>query len=131
MASAQEAVAAYLQTGGYGTMGSNIFVDFSPPLPYNCIVVTGYQGPLPDRGVGSKLPIIQRPKVQVMVRNADPATALHTTESINNYLEGTSGVLSDGVLLVFILSVGSGAIYLGKDSNQATSYSMNFECKTT
>jgi hypothetical protein len=131
MVSAQEAIAAYLQTGGYGTMGSSIFVDFSPSTPFNCTVVSGYQGPPPDRGIGSKLPIVQRNKVQVIVRNSDPATALNNTVSINNYLEGVSGTISDGVLLVFILSLGSGSIYLGKDANNLTSYSMNFEVKTT
>jgi hypothetical protein len=131
MTSAQEAIATYLQTGGYGTLGSSIFVDFSPSTPFNCIVVTGYQGPPPDRGIGSKLPIVQRPKVQVVVRNSDPSTALTSTMAINNYLEGVAGVISDGVLLVFVLSLGSGAIYLGKDANNLTSYSMNFEVKTT
>jgi hypothetical protein len=131
MSSAQEAIATLLQTGGYGTLGSSIFVDFSPSTPYNCIVVSGYQGPPPDRGVGSKLPIIQRNKVQVMVRNSDPATALSSSISMNNYLEGVSNTISDGVLLVFVLSVGSGVLYLGKDANNLTSYSMNFEVKTT
>jgi hypothetical protein len=131
MTSAQEAIATYLQTGGYGTLGSSIFVDFSPSTPFNCIVVTGYQGPPPDRGIGSKLPIVQRPKVQVIVRHSDPSTALTSTMAINNYLEGVAGVISDGVLLVFVLSLGSGAIYLGKDANNLTSYSMNFEVKTT
>jgi hypothetical protein len=131
MASAQEAIATYLQTGGYGTLGSSIFVDFSPSTPFNCTVVTGYQGPPPNRGIGSKLPLVQRNKVQVVVRHSDPATALNNTVAINNYLEGTAGVISDGVLLVFVLSLGSGSIYLGKDANNLTCYSMNFEVKTT
>ena len=131
MSSAQEAIAARLQTGGYGTLGSSIFVDFSPSTPFNCIVVSGYQGPPPDRGVGSKLPLVQRNKVQVMVRHSDPATALSSAVSMNDYLEGTSGVTSDGVYLVFVLSVGSGVLYLGKDANNLTMYSMNFEIKTT
>jgi len=131
MASAQEAIAAYLQAGGFGTMGSGIYVDFSPSTPFDCIVVSSYQGAAPDRGVGSKLPIVQRNRVQVMVRKADPATALNTSMAINNYLEGTAGVISDGVLIVFVLSVGSGLLYLGKDANNLTMYSMNFEVKTT
>ena len=131
MASAQEAIAAYLETGGYGTQGSSIFVDFSPSTPFNCVVVSGYQGSAPDRGIGSKLPIVQRNRVQVMVRSADPATALHQASNINNYLEGTAGVVSDGVLIVFVLSIGSGVLYLGKDANNLTQYSMNFEVKTT
>lgn len=131
MAGPSEAIATYLQTGGYGTLGSNLFIDFSPPTPLNLTVVTQYSGYAPDRTLGQKLPTIQRNKVQVLVRNTSPGTALSNALAINDYLEGIAGVTSAGELIIYAISIGSGVMYLGKDSNNATSYSMNFEVKTT
>ena len=129
MAGPAEAVATYLQTGGYGTLGSNLFIDFSPPTPANQVVVTEYSGAAPDRTLGQKLPTIQRHKVQVLVRDSSPGTALSTAVAINDYLEGIAGVTSAGEYIIFMLSLGSGMMYLGKDANNLTSYSMNFEVK--
>jgi hypothetical protein len=131
MAGPSEAIATYLQTGGYGTLGSSIFVDFSPPTPYNQVVVTQYSGYAPDRTVGQKLPTIQRNKVQVLVRNSSPSTALSTALAINDYIEGIAGITTGGEYIIFAISIGSGVMYLGKDSNNLTSYCMNFEVKTT
>ena len=131
MAGPSEAIATYLQTGGYGTLGSSIFIDFSPPTPYNQIVVTQYSGPPPDRTLGQKLPTIQRNKVQVVVRHTSPGTALSTALAVNDYIEGIAGVTSGGEYIIFAISIGSGVMYLGKDSNNLTSYCMNFEVKMT
>lgn len=131
MAGPSEAVATYLQDGGYGTLGSNLFIDFSPPTPLNQVVVTQYAGYAPDRTVGQKLPTIQRDKVQVLVRNTSPGTAMSIASAINDYLEGTAAVISAGEYIIYIISIGSGIMYLGKDSNNASTYSMNFEVKTT
>jgi hypothetical protein len=127
--SPQDAIAYYLQTGGYGTVGSTIFVDWLPPTPSDVIVVTGYSGPPPDRAVGLKAAIMNRPKVQVRVRADDPSTALTNINSIQAYLEGLYDTTSNGTYLIYVTSVSSGAMYLGKDDNNYTSYSTNFEVK--
>lgn len=127
--SPQDAIAYYLQTGGYGTVGSTIFVDFNPPTPANLVVCTGYSGAAPDRGVGLTPAIMSRPKVQVLVRNSDPSTALTNINAIQAYLEGAAGFTSNGTYVIFVTAVSSGAMYLGKDQNNWTSYSTNFEVK--
>ena len=127
--SPQDAIAYYIQTGGYGTVGSTIFVDWCPPTPSDIVVVTGYSGPAPDRGVGTKAALINRPKVQVMVRAEDPSTALTNINAIQAYLEGAAGFTSNGSYIIFITAVSSGAMYLGKDDNNWTKYSTNFEVK--
>ncbi len=131
VATAQDAVATYLQTGGYGTLGSTLFIDFIPPTPANVVVCTGYSGARPERTLGSKLPVMDYPRVQVLVRNTDPTTALTNIVSISDYLEGTSATTAAGVYMVYILQTSSGALYLGKDSNNWTSFSTNFEVKIT
>ena len=127
--SPQDAIAYYLQTGGYGTVGSTIFVDWQPPTPPGVIVVTGYSGAPPDRGIGTTPAIMQRPKVQVMVRDENPSTALTTINSIQAYLEGAAGFTSNGTYIILIIATSSGAMYLGKDQNNYTLYSTNFEVK--
>ena len=122
MTSVQEVIATYLQTGGYGTLGSTIFVDFSPPTPANCIVVTAYGGPPAVRSLGQTSRLYDLVRVQVLVRNSSPGTANSTAESIYTYLEGA---IPSG--LVFVRTVNSRANYLGKNANNETSYSLNFE----
>jgi hypothetical protein len=127
--SPQDAIAYYIQTGGYGTVGTTIFVDWVPPTPSAVVVVTGYSGVAPDRAVGSKPALMNRPKVQVLVRNEDPGTALTNINAIQNYLEGAAGFTSNGTYVIYMLSVNSGALSLGKDANNWYSYSTNFEVK--
>lgn len=122
MTSVQETIATYLQTGGYGTLATNLFIDFMPPLPYDCTAVTAYGGPPPVRGIGQTSRLYDIVRVQVKVRKASPGDALTAIESIYTYLEGSrpSG-------LVFVRAVNSRALYLGKDANNLTTYSLNFE----
>ena len=127
--SPQDAIASYIETGGYGTVGSTIFVDWSPPTPSDVVVVTGYSGAASNRALGQKAILINRPKIQVLVRNADPSTALTNINAIQAYLEGTAGFTSSGVYVIYVTAISSGAMYLGKDSNNWTSYSTNFEVK--
>jgi hypothetical protein len=93
-----------------------------PPTPLNCIAVTAYGGPPPVRGIGQTAPLYDIVRLQIKIRNTDPGTALSKVESIYDYLEGAypSGI-------VFIRAINSRGIYLGKDSNNATVYSCNFE----
>lgn len=122
MTSVQEVIATYLQTGAYGTLGSTIFIDFAPPTPSSCIIVTAYGGPPAVRSIGQTSRLYDIVRVQVLVRNTSPGTALSTAESIYTYLEGSrpSG-------LVFVRTVNSRAFYLGKDDNNLTRYALNFE----
>ena len=127
--SPQDAIAYYIQTGGYGTVGTDMFVDWVPPTPPNVIVVTGYSGRPPVRGIGLKPALIQIPKIQVLVRNTDPSAALTLINNIQVYLEGAGAFTSNGTYVIYVTAVGSGAMYLGKDMNNYTSYSTNFEVR--
>jgi hypothetical protein len=122
MTSVQETIATYLQTGGYATLATNMFVDFMPPKPSDCISVTAYGGPPPVRGIGQTAPIYDIVRVQVKIRKASPGDALSACESIYDYLEGSAPTG-----LVFVRAVQSRGLYLGKDANNYTIYSLNFE----
>lgn len=122
MTSVQEIIATYLQTGGYGTLATNLFIDFMPPLPYDCTSVTAYGGPPPVRGIGQKAPLYDIVRVQIKVRKAVPGDAQTAIDQIYSYLEG-----STPAGLVFVRAVNSRGLYLGKDANNLTIYSLNFE----
>ena len=122
MTAVQEIIATRLQTGGYGTLATNLFIDFMPPMPQDCIAVTAYSGPPPVRGIGQQAPIYDIVRVQVKIRKASPGDALSACESIYDYLQGSAPT---GV--VFIRAVNSRGLYLGKDANNLTTYSLNFE----
>jgi hypothetical protein len=122
MTSVEEIIATRLQTGGYGTLATNLFIDFMPPMPQDCIAVTAYGGPPPVLGIGQQAPLYDIVRVQVKIRKASPGDALSACESIYDYLQGSAPT---GV--VFIRAVNSRGLYLGKDANNLTTYSLNFE----
>jgi hypothetical protein len=131
MTAPQDAVATYLQTGGFGTLATNLFIDFMPATPFDVTVVTGYGGKPPERIIGQKAPAYDIPKVQIMVRRESPSAALTAVEAIYDYLEGVSNTTVSGLNLIFIRAVQSRGLYLGKDSNNLTQYSLNFEVLCT
>ena len=122
MTSVQEIIATRLQTGGYGTLATSIFIDFMPPMPQDCIAVTAYGGPPPVRGIGQTAPLYDIVRVQVRIRKASPGDAQAACDSIYTYLEGS---IPSGV--IFIRAVNSRGLYLGKDANNLTTYTLNFE----
>lgn len=122
MTSVQEIIATYLQTGGYGTLATNLFIDFLPPAPADCISVTAYGGQSPVRGIGQTPRIYDIVRVQVKVRKAAPGDALTAIDSIYTYLEGSAPLGT-----VFVRALNSRGMYLGKDSNNYTIYACNFE----
>jgi hypothetical protein len=125
--SPQDAIAYYLQTGGFGTVGSTIFVDWKPPTPSDIIVVTGYQGDSPDRAIGQQASLIEFPRVQILVRDSNASDAITTINSIQTYLTGKGEFTSNGTMVYYVIPVSSGAMYLGKDNNNWTEYSTNYE----
>jgi hypothetical protein len=127
--SPQDSIAYYLESGGYGTVGTTIFVDWQPPTPSDIVVVTGYSGTDPDRALGQKAGLIQRPKVQVLTRSTDPNTALTNIRAIYSYLEGAAGFTSNGMYIVYVTPATSGPMCLGKDDNNWMRYTINFEIK--
>lgn len=121
---AEADIAAYLAAGGFGTVGTSIFVNTMPATPNNCISVTGYAGQPPDRtydGSGNS-----RPSVQVRVRNTSAGTARTTIENIFNYLDGVSNTTLSGTHYLGIFALNSGAIPLGIDENGRTEFTWNF-----
>jgi hypothetical protein len=124
---AEDDIAAYLATGGFGTVGTSIFLNTMPPTPDACIAVSVYAGGPPERtydGSGN-----DNPSVQVRVRDSNAGTARTKVEQIYNYLDGRSNTTINSTFYLGIFAINSGAIPMGKDENGRTEYTWNFSVK--
>jgi hypothetical protein len=124
---AESDIAAYLATGGFGTVGTSIFVNTMPATPDNCIAVSVYAGSPPERTHDSSGN--DNPSVQVRVRNTSAGTARTKVEQIYNYLDGISNTTIGSTFYLGIFAINSGAIPMGKDENGRQEYTWNFSVK--
>lgn len=74
-------IAAYLQTAGHGTVGTDIFKESMPPSPETCTVLYSYGGNPPEL-IGD----IEYPGLQVKVRADGPSNALSRINDVMNKL---------------------------------------------
>jgi len=124
---AESDIANYLATGGFGTVGTTIFLNTMPATPDNCIAVSVYAGSLPERTHDSSAN--DNPSVQVRVRNTSAGTARTKVEQIYNYLDGISNTTIGTTFYLGIFAIKSGAVPMGKDENGRQEYSWNFSVK--
>ena len=71
-----DAVGTYVSTMGFGTLGTNLFLDTLPGTPYSCVGVFQYGG---IRIEGDPL---RRMDFQVKVRNSDHTAAATKVSSL-------------------------------------------------
>jgi len=125
MTVAEAAIAAYLQTGEFGTVGSTIFVDTKPATPDAVISVFGYAGSPGEHTHDTSGNA--RPGIQVWVRGTKDATgtARNTIESVYNYLDGLTNTSLSGVYFEGIFANQSPEP-MGKDENGRPEFAVNF-----
>lgn len=64
-------IGTHLQTGGIGTLGTNLFLGMMPDTPDACVAVYEYPGGQGEYVLGTSMTQIERPKFQVMARAAE------------------------------------------------------------
>jgi hypothetical protein len=124
---AESDIANYLATGGFGTVGTTIFLNTMPATPDACIAVSVYAGGPVERTHDSSGN--DNPSVQIRVRNASAGTARTKVEQIYNYLDGVSNTTIGSTFYLGIFAINSGAIPMGKDENGRQEYTWNFAVK--
>lgn len=122
---AEADIAAYLATGGFGTVATNIFVNDMPATPDNCIAVSIYAGISPERTHDTSGN--DRPSIQIRVRNTSAGTARTKVEQIYNYLDGITNTTIGSTFFLGIDAINSGPVPMGKDGNGRTEYAWNFQ----
>lgn len=116
-------IAAHLAAQGYGTLGTDIFIDQYPPSPDEAICVYGIGGGPPESTDSSSL---EAPKFSVVVRSADPATAQAACEGIRQYLHRKALTIGENYYWQ-LRALLPEAIGLGLDeTNTRTKYSCDF-----
>ena len=85
-------VGTHLQTAGIGTLGTDLFLGFSPDAPDAVTVLyeAGGQAPIRAMGQAAGLPVAQRPRLQVVCRDnaLDYADARSKAKSVYAILDG-------------------------------------------
>lgn len=124
-----EAVGDYLQSNGFGTQGTDIFLAVLPETPDTCIAVYESVGNKPDFTMGDAPWAIDRPVIQVICRasRSDYPAARNTAESIRELLSAiTEQTIS--TVPVMRIEAQSSVSPMGEDENQRPLVSINFEC---
>ncbi|WP_348528335.1 minor capsid protein [Methanothrix sp.] len=103
-------IAAYLAAQGYGTVGTDIFLDELQDLPADQVVVFTGGGPAPDEVQGDP-GAVDYPNIDVQVRSTSKATARTDAEAIRILLD--CNTINDATLY----AASSAPIYLGRDDN--------------
>lgn len=117
----------YLQAQSIGTVGTDLFKGILPESPDDCISIDQSGGVEPDR----ELPL-EKPTIQVLVRNDDYATGLTKAKAIYDLLHraghdnGAEPVLKVGGVDVMDIFAMQEPFHLGKDENERDLFTLNF-----
>lgn len=113
-------IGQYLQQQNIGLLGTDIFLSQLPDLD-NCIALFEYGGEAPELHSN-----IEKPRLQVMVRNVDYQTGRTTIEQMKNILHGLSEQIINGKRYLLIKALQSPE-FLGYDENNRAEFVCNFE----
>ena len=81
-------IAAYLVSKNIGTLGTDLFAAFMPDKPDNCVALFEYAGQPMELTMGDSDPVLERPGLQVKVRNTDYQTGKAKIDDIVDVLHG-------------------------------------------
>lgn len=119
-----DGLAAYLESVGIGTVGTDIFKTDAPATTNTCIII------YPTGGFeGEPKLSIDNPTFQIYARSVDPSIAYNKLAAVYSALESLSGVtLDDGTYIIDCTGLQSQPAYYRKDENNParTEYSINF-----
>jgi hypothetical protein len=116
-------------TLGKGTMAVNVFCNYMPDSPDNCIAVYAYGGSKSDKGMGSDTQPLENATLQVNVRNTNANTAEDTCVAIHKSLDelGTNVTINSNVYTW--LNPLQPPFLLERDSKPRTTFVFNLECQ--
>lgn len=88
-----EEIVGFLQENGLGVAGQSIFFAGLPEIPDDATSCWEYGGSAPAHVKGQQAPILEYPRVQILVRAKGYSEARTQAERIYRLLDGFSGVL--------------------------------------
>lgn len=118
-----EEIGDYLATNNIGIVGQNIFIGDIPTSPDDCICLYEYAGNAPEFAYGVN---IDKPGLQVRVRNLSYFKCRQKIQDIQNILHGKRNIILNGTHYTSIHAV-QGVTPLGKDENNRIEFVQNFK----
>ena len=128
MATVLESLGDYIDTNTSLTLGTNLFLARMPDTNALVVALYEYQGSPVSEVMGSSGYVVDRPRVQVMVRGTrdDYPTARDVAQTIRESLALITDQTISGIRVLRVTSIGS-VNALGYDENDRPLVSANFE----
>ncbi len=121
-----EQVATYLQAGGIGTLGTNLFISNLPDSVDSCVAVFDTGGMTPDIYLPTK-----EPTFQVLVRSTTYDLGKAKIDAIRALLHRNFNVtLVVGQTYVYSILAMSEGGHIGQNERGLDEFSMNFKALT-
>lgn len=118
----------YLEDEGLGTVGSDLFAGTLPAGVVNGTVLTQYPGSPPELTCGSNGWTLELPRLQLLVRNTDEATALNKARLMAQSLTRVKNQTIESVYYRAVTVLQSpGLLY--RDENKRPNYGFNLEAE--
>lgn len=109
------------------TLGTNFFYALMPENVSNCAAIYENTGAPPNFTMGSNnLPILERPQVQILVRNSSYATGMSLADSMYRVLTAIANQVINGHTYLRVEAIGFPAL-LERDNNSRAVFVCNFD----
>lgn len=121
-----EDVGGFISTNTFLVLGTTLFLSLLPETPSNCVVVIENSGTAPVFTQGSyNLPQIERPELQIIVRNDSYATARSVAETLYRLLTQVVEQTIGGTRYHRIEAISTPSLFQ-RDDNRRSLISCNF-----
>lgn len=117
-------IASYLASFGVGTVGTDIYKGFMPDQPDNLVALFEYAGS-PTELTMCDSPTLERPGLQVRVRNISYAAGRAKIEAIVDILHGLGNTVL-GSTRYLLIRANQSPESLGLDANNRSEFVVNF-----
>ena len=109
------------------TLGTNFFYSTLPESPDNCVALAEEGGVSPVFTQGSvNTPKIERPQLQLLVRNTSYETGMTNAETLYLILTAITNQTINGTQYLRIVAMGKPAL-IERDKNKRVLFSCNFD----
>lgn len=109
------------------TLGTNFFLGYLPETPSDCVALLGIDGTAPLFTHGAtNTPAIERPQVQLLVRNASYETGQALSETLYRILTAIANQSISGTTYLRVSAIDFPA-FVERDQNRRSLFSTNFE----
>lgn len=125
MISLLNGIADLLQFNGIGTVNTDIFKGFKPDQPDNLIALFEYAGSPMGLTMGKSDPVIERPGLQVWVRNYLYPDGRAKIDQVVDVLHGQANITLDGDRYLLI-QANQSPESIGMDANNRSEFVVNF-----